>query len=664
MTRIKIVAAAVLLFYSLMVPVMLSSAPTSAVDFYQLGKAAESSGDFFKAVEMYKSSLILNDNFFDAVAGLAHAYYGLDEFEEALKFVLKAQELDYNNTDLLNLKGRIYLNTGKLELAQDIFSNVLKLEENNIEAEFGLAELDIASGRVVNAENRYANVLLVSPESRKALLSLVLINDSAGDFKKAEIYLRQALKYYSDNPFVRFTAADHFYKTNNIDESLFHLKTALFLQPDFLNATILLCEIYMKEKKYKNITTEIEKILPGYDDEFLLWYMLGRSYENLGDSAKAVMCYSRAIAIRPDEDLSRIALENEITAKLEMNNPLRSRYADYHVDLGQKYESRNMLDKALQEYRRALVINPYSVEARLLYADIFKRKGYIERYLLILSALVDEGLGTVDILDEIEIRRSMLEQTISEKWKTDQFTIEKEFNNISIFFVDDGMNHPEGEAVIGEYMEYLLMGYENIQIDGNTGSSDFADCFRTARENHSDYFIIFRCAENNRAVSISAEIYNADTGSKLKTLQMVRTGNQMLPEAGKATAAEVHNLLPVYGKIVNRKFDEILVNLGIKDGIKAGDELLIIKKGALQRSKNDFSLKYDESAFLGRYTVNSADELVSEGSISPVSFFDMINPGDITFFMPATDEDSPAEKPEDAQMFYTGNLFNSISNIP
>ena len=60
-----------------------------------------------------------------------------------------------------------------------------------------------------------------------------------------------------------------------------------------------------------------------------------------------------------------------------------------------------MLEKALKEYRRALVINPYSYDARLLYADIFKRKDYIERYLLILSALVKDGYGNTDIQDDV-----------------------------------------------------------------------------------------------------------------------------------------------------------------------------------------------------------------------------------------------------------------------
>ena len=635
----------------------------SAVQYYNMGKTAESSGDFFKAVEMYKSALILNENFFDAVAGLAHAYYNLDEFDEALKYVLKAELLDSANTDLINLKGRINLNIGEFEQAKQNFQDVLKIEENNIDAEFGLAELDVASGQMTNAENRYENVLLVSPESRKALLALVMINDNNGDSTAAEFYIKQALKYYSDNSYVRYTAARHYYEAGNTDEALYHVKTALFLQPDFLDATLLLCTIYMKNGEYENITAEIEAALKNHRDNNYLWYVLGRAYENMGKSEEAIMSYARTLNIRPDDDLARIALENEIIANTGLDSKYRENYSSYHVDLGLKYESRNMLDKALTEYRRALVIYPYSVDARLLYADLFKRKGFIERYIMILNALVDEGFGNTDILDEIEIRKSMQTQTISEKWGIDQFSVDKEENKLSIFFNDSGMSHIEGEKILSEYIEFLMLGYDNIIIDSNNISGNFADCYRISRNNNSDYFIIFNCAENDRAVSVSADIFLSSTGSKLTTVGIVRTGNQMIPEAGKGTVSEIHNLLPVEGRIIDRKFDEIVVNLGANEGLNPGDQLPIIKKGELQKSKDGFELQYEQNAVIGTFNVSEVNELVSDGSITINNFFDMINPGDSLFIQKneAIAEDDAAG---DEQMFYTGDLFNSISNIP
>ncbi|MBI9105538.1 MAG: tetratricopeptide repeat protein [Spirochaetales bacterium] len=641
----------------------LFSEEKNAIGYYNQGKVAENIGDYYTAIEMYKTSLSLNKNYFESISGLAHSYYNLGEYQEALKYVVNAEKLDDLNTDILNLKGRIFLSLEDYVLAEEIFNDVLSIEENNIEAEFGLAELDIASGRIMNASSRYKNALLVSPESRKALLALVLINDANGKTVLAEKYLRQALQYYSDNAYVRYIAAKHFYMTDNLDEALYHLKTALFLQSDFLDASILLSRIYMTEGKYAETVAEIEKILVSKEDEFLLWYLLALAYEKLGEYEKSVMGYARALSVRPDEDLSRIALENQIIKNYPMDSAVRTVYSEYHRDLGRKYEERNMLEKSVYEYRRALVIAPYSVEGRLLYADVFKRMNNIERYLLILSNLVEEGHGTTDILDEIEIRRSMLDRTISEKWNINQFTIDKEINRIALFFNDSGMNHYDGEVILSEYINYLFMAYENVKINHIGISEDFADSFRAAREKKSDYFISFSIAENNRVVSITADIYLSSTGSLLKNIHIIKTGNQMIPEACRAAASEIHGFFPVFGTIINRRFDEVLINLGTKEGLKAEDKLKIIRKGSVVRAKDEFSFKYDAESILGYLEITSADELVSEGLVTVNGFFDMINPGDITLVYL---EEDPAEVPQntqDEQLFISGDLFNSIANI-
>jgi hypothetical protein len=147
----------------------------------------------------------------------------------------------------------------------------------------------------------------------------------------------------------------------------------------------------------------------------------------------------------------------------------------------------------------------------------------------------------------------------------------------------------------------------------------------------------------------------------------VRTGNQKIFEAGRASIKEIHSLLPVYGKILNRRFDEIVVNLGKKDGIKEGDRLEIIKKGTGQRAKDSFLFEYDNENLLGYYEVSNVNELISEGKVTVEGFFDMINPGDITLFpKPEETEDitTNEENAENEQLFITGELFKSITNIP
>ncbi len=639
-----------------------------AVELYSDGNYQESAGNYYKAIELYKTSLSRNNNYIEPVIGLARAYYFLNEYEEALLYIEKAERLDKNNTEVMNLKARLFLSTGDFNNAEILFNKILEIEENNIDAGFGLAEIDIASGRITRAAERFEEAIAVSPESRKALLSMVLISDRNGDTEKAEYYLTQALQYYSGNPYVRYTAAEHYYNEGNLDEALFHLKTALFLKKDFTEASLLLSRLYMDQQKYNEVISVINNIISENDNEVLLWYMLGRAYENSGDTSKSILCYSRAFNIKPDEDLSRIALENEIIRNTQIDDNVRVKYSNYHVELGRKYEERNMIDKAEYEYRRALLIYPDSYEARLLSAGIYKRIGYDERYISILTELSAIRTDDIDLKDEIEIQKSLMDETLSEKWNINQFTEPKMKNKIAVFYAEDSMNHIQGEQILSEYINYLLTGYENIEITVTGFNGDYAECFRLSRENNADYFIIFDIYETERVVSLQSRVYLADTGGELERLEAVRTGNQMLHEASSAIVEEIHSRLPVYGSIINRKFDQVVINLGHRDGISSGAELMIIKKGMIQRNKSDFSLSFASEDLLGSIKISSSDELVSEGEVSVSQFFDMINPGDYVIpVIPASEDENTSEQQlpvtSDAQLFIPDDLFSSINNI-
>lgn len=639
----------------------------SAIEYYNIGKESEIAGDFYNAIEMYKSALLLNENYLNAIIGLAHAYYGLYEFDESLRYIQLTEIYDVENTDILILKARNFLNKGELEKAKKLFESVLEVEENNIEAVFGLAELDIASGRTYAAEDRYENVLLFSPESRKALLSLVIINDSKKSFKVADTYIQQALKSYPENPFVRYIAARHYYYLDNIEESKYHIKTALMIKPDLLEASIFSAKIYMEQGEYQEATLELEQAIKKNSSNYILWYMLGRANEKMDKYEKAFDLYHGALVKKPDEEIARIAIENLLTNEFEMDNPERRVYSEYHIDLGEKYEGMNLPNKAYKEYRRAIKIDPYSIEARYRYAIINKFLGYKERYVSLLEQLQAAGKNDVEITDEIEIQKNLMETTLSEKWGIDQFQVDKDASKLSVFISNSDMSHIEGEEILLEYLVYLLLRFENIEIIDRKIENNFAACFRNARGNNSDYFIIINCKEKERITSLTANIYNSSTGNVLETLTSVKTGNQKFVNACQGLIDEVHSLLPVYGKILNRRFNDVIVNLGEKDGIKNGDELNIIKKGSLKLSKNDFELEYQEDEILGTYTVNSVNELVSEGSVKPLSFFDMINQGDIVFLKieNETPEENTDEIPEekDAQLFNQNDLFNSIINI-
>ena len=166
---------------------------------YKEGRDAVEAERYYLAVELFKSALELNESYLEPLVGLADSYFALSEYDEALDYILRARALDRGNADLVNLEGRIRLGLGQFEEAKLIFGRVLETQPNSIDAQFGLAELEIAFGKTANAAALYETALRISPYNRRALLSLVLVFDEMGNYEISEQYLEQVLDYHPEN---------------------------------------------------------------------------------------------------------------------------------------------------------------------------------------------------------------------------------------------------------------------------------------------------------------------------------------------------------------------------------------------------------------------------------------------------------------------------------
>ena len=160
------------------------------------GEEAQNVGDYYSAIEYYKTAIDLNPAYLSPLRGISESYFILGEYSEALRYVTEALRFASSDLELVNLEGRILLGLGQIEEAHARFALVLSKEPNNINAQFGMAEREIAEGKIQNAAARYREALRISPENRRALLSLVLLYDEIGNENAANYYIMQAL-YFS-----------------------------------------------------------------------------------------------------------------------------------------------------------------------------------------------------------------------------------------------------------------------------------------------------------------------------------------------------------------------------------------------------------------------------------------------------------------------------------
>ena len=84
----------------------------------------------------------------------------------------------------------ILLALGEKDKALEVFNQVLAVYPNDIDAHFGIAEIELYNGKFTGAELEYIEALKRQTTNRKALLSLALVCAETGRFTQSDKYLR------------------------------------------------------------------------------------------------------------------------------------------------------------------------------------------------------------------------------------------------------------------------------------------------------------------------------------------------------------------------------------------------------------------------------------------------------------------------------------------
>ncbi len=629
-------------------PPLFSQPASPAIGLYEQGKTAEEDQNYFLAVEKYKAALALNPNYLDPIKGLAECFFFLDEYPESLRWVEAGKRYDRNDVSLLTLEGRIRIVTGELDKAKELFLSVLARQPNNVDAMTGIALLDIAAGRTRFAAKQFEDALVMNPQARVTLLSLALIYESLGDAASENKYIELALTDHPNYFLVHYIAGRAAFLQGDWPESESQLKTALALKGDFEPARLLLGNLETVLNRPDQAVAVLRPLLTQDPENALARYILGIAYWKKNDVAGAIASFEAAIALSSNDEFSRLALEQLAIEDLPQGDPQRVGLAHKRYEQGRLYEGKNMLDQALLEYRRAIKLDPASREARLAFANIYRRRGFPMKYLNELEILKGLGLADRRINDDIAYYKTKSIGRVSEKWGIDQHDLDERSLSIQVFTVSprNSLIHPASAGIVARFFHDIIDGYGKLRVrnvEPSVGS--FEEAFRAAREAKDDFFVILTFDEGERTFSARCRLYLAKTGALMADLSVERTGNDRVRDALLKLGSTLNDLLPIRGVLIRKQFDRGVVDLGGFQGVKVKDTLVIVKAGKATLESGTLGYRYSENDVVGTLVVDGVDEAVSEGTLEKKSFYDYISTGDDVLFLPKGGAKEAATEP-------------------
>jgi tetratricopeptide (TPR) repeat protein len=613
----------------------------NAAAIYREGLAELDQEHPYRAIELFKQAQTLNPSYIDPLISLATAYYYMDEYDEALRYVQKAIPLGKDNTRLLNINGRILLALGKTAEAATIFKTILAREPYNVDALLGIAEFDLSRGDEINALSQYQKSLQYNPKDRRILLSLSLMYETKGDRNKSEQYLLKALDAWAESPMVQAMAAEYYLRRQDWAQALFHAQTALALAPGYGKALQLLGTIHLRTAKYPDAVAIMDQLIKLDPEDPLAWYQRGMAFLQQQKPAEALQSFEKVLGLTPNDEITRIVLEDTVDQHLVLEDPARSRYAAYHFDQATQFRKKNLFQRAEFHYRRGLRIAPMDNGGRQQYADFLKATNQRALFLQQLRILSDAGVKNTFVKDNLEIYASLLSDSVAASWVTDQFLVERDPLLFRQYYIlpRQVIEHPLAESYLERYVQTLLLTSPKLSMnqDRTENSSRLppvaveneSKAFAAARGDKADYYVLVDLSESRDDFQARVSLCLARTGNALRTYNAYRSGNFCVQNAIWQVCESLQREMPLRGRLLKRNLDEGLINLGANDGLKPGDVLTMV-------SPDSFVLKGDSPGFLfqqdkktGSFTVSRTDDLIAAGAVKREGFFDRINLGDV-----------------------------------
>lgn len=615
----------------------------SALDFYNSGKKLQNAQDWAGAVEQYQEALQKNSSYADVWFSLSECSYAMGEYALALNYIENASKFLKNSSALQNLKGFSLIGLGRLDEARLMFLSVLASFPNDVDARFGLAELDIFNGKISGAEKYYKDALSRQTQNKKALLSLALLSWELGNSDSSKEYINQALKYHNSESEVHYFASYLAVKDNNLAEAEQYCRNAVHLAPRNAKFLELLSLILYSREKYTEAMSLCDQRISLDRNTPLAWYLKAKLFEKQGRVEDALISYKTGLEVNPTDEVMRTALENLINNTVDIEDTRRSSWAQYHIREAQDAMSLYLSDRASYEFKRSLRINPLDSSTRLLYADLLLQNKQHEAYLSQLKFIQQQGSITINTSDIIESYESLLSNSIPSKWNIDPLYLDKTRYSIGLFYTEEKVQllHPDSLPVTVQLVResFESEGFFNV-TEYLSPVSGYASAFRYARNAGYDYFGLIQFEETERDLSLVLTLYSAKTGTKAQTYSIYRTGNGRYSQAVQKLVKSVTSDFDIKGTIISRSLSTALIDLGRNDGVELDSVYSIIQQGTLKVLDSGIGLSWDDENILGTLTITNVGEDVSEAKVKHSGFYDRINVSDEIVFIKPVEEDS------------------------
>ncbi len=610
-------------------------------------------GDDFRAILSFKESLKLNQNYIKAMIGLGNAYLKTEAFYESLKLFNNALKIEKDDIEAINGIGFAITGIGKYEDALNYFDRVLKISEENLSAKYGIAYIYYLMEKTIWAERKLKNILKINPYHYQSLLLMADIKISSDKPGEAKKYIQKAIDSKNDIPdgYIKFgnVYLKDYKKTDDIkylNESINVLKKALAIHPENLIANRNLGYINLFNGHYTEAINYYKKAISSYPDNVMTLYNLAIAYEKNHELDKALNCYTRALKQSPSDSLLQAKLEDFlIINNYAIGHPLRTKFSNEHYDTAIDKQNKNLSSEAIMNLQRSILLNPVKRESREKLRDNFLTHNFYRYYVRELKTLLN-------IFPENKYQDSLNVAVIKRRDKLyhkagySREIPPRDVPNVLVlnFWPFDEITfHSDSGEVFANYLTFCLSQYGRMMPIGiksrlmitkkiKQGRKYFGDNLKRiaeiVRDKESvkiDYIVFGTIRENLNRISLNCELLDFHTGVIISNFLLSENSVDNIPKLSLRVSKRIYESIPFKGRVLKTDRENIIVNMGLFDGIRPGDLIEISKLKSPDENKR---ININHKLI---FIINESDTLISSARPLKKSDARLVNINDLIY---------------------------------
>lgn len=603
----------------------------TAVSYYQKAKEAfEIREAYDEAIDSLRLALEKNPQYLEALKLLAEVYYETGDYEYAYTNINKALVFAPNRSDLVIFSADIETKLKMFDLAQAKYENVIKEDPLNMTAFNGLANLYLETDRKIQARNTLLEILKADSNNCKALLKLAAYYEKEDKQKAVECY-RKNIQYNSLEDKVYYAYSLFLFNEGKIREAVEQIKTAIEIKNRESYQTML-----GKYYLYLNQPDKALETFAGLSTESSLnFYYLSHAYSMIGNDKKAASSLMKCLGITGEDEFAAILLDNVLQDSFPVSDNWRKQRSDYYYQTAMENKKTAFYDKYLYSLRRAIMLNPYNVNARLELVEYYSSNNYPERSLRELI-LAGDFSPSKEIEDKITMESRNASFRLGKDWKINQYNVGNEVYLIPLFINQEISNsHYKAEEMYAAYLKELSSDkyiYEIVPyVDRKYSVAEKMEITKKI-PNFMPYFVDLTVSEEDISIGAVLTLKNAMNGEVIKEFRTYQTGNDRVISTASSLLVQMDSVIPFRAALIKISGDRAIINAGRRSRVKLKDTYRIVKNQKYPLQMGTEKLLIDKHCIKGNAIVVKVDENIAEIKFKDSDFFRDIDVGDFVVF--------------------------------